>query len=890
MDKLCKELDEAKAEIKKPKAEYQIKEELSNSLKKAHNEQLLKFQEAEIAQELTAKFEELTEARHLLEGLKSGLHEKELSLSQLDSAKEKLSANCREKLQRETRKLVSTLDEALGEKKEPQCVGLKKHLLVSEKKCVEAEQKAQEPKEVRIRNDVILKLEEENRSIQDQLKWNIEQFKHLEEAHKQLQDQFRLTEAAWEMDKSAMYEENFSLQTRLDSQTSISNSLHTQLEICNRALAHQESRRKLLEVQLSEFKHRCKNEFQEDKMKFESLTAHRDEEIAELRYSQGNKEAFFKELILRVAHLEQENQEHVESLKELEESQRSTGTASLVTKLHNELKCLVQVRCSCSKNLKARESEGRSQLEEIKSNITRYKSELKSKEKEIQESHMDLENFHSTVDVLNEEISILLMVLKLEFSEAYSKLLNELRDCSKEKDDNIAFLAEQWEMKNGARNKAQAQLHLEQEHEKLAALLKRIESLEFMDQRQILLMKELEKLKRMLRESSESQLQLKQQVLQMENALKYDRREIFDTLEKAELELAEKIRDGNELKFELQNLKFTAKSLKNCLGESEYTCREMETSLIVEAENEKTLEQEKECILGIVKEQDNPKPSMVAQQATTSEREALEALIEEERDNLLQISEEKNSYIDTVHNDASWLMEDSFRRELEVEYCTELETKKAFKMEEERLLKILNEKEQKFRDLQVLVTSMEEDLISTVTSYFSEITEIQIETSVISETLNNVEHQRKLEIEEKNKVISELEEELKAQKLETEKLTNQFGNEKNSMMVLIKELELENGVLLQDIKKLSEEKENTLMHIEEFCDQLSEISCEDSKLIKTLQELQSCEKETEPVVDAKVSVELHSSAKKNANSSFFPTTTKNEVEADERSPLKELNN
>ena len=203
MDESCKELDEAKAEIKKLKAEYQIKEELSNSLKKSRNEQVLKLQEAkqlivEQVQELNAKSEELSEGRHMLEGLKSSLHEKELSIRQLNSAKEKLSTNCREKLHKlegENRKLVSALDEALCEKKDLQqklsasnlqCEGVKKLLLVSEKKCVEVEQKAQTPKELKIRDDVILKLEEDNKSIQDQLKWKTKQFKHLEEAHKQL--------------------------------------------------------------------------------------------------------------------------------------------------------------------------------------------------------------------------------------------------------------------------------------------------------------------------------------------------------------------------------------------------------------------------------------------------------------------------------------------------------------------------------------------------------------------------------------------------------------------------------------------------------------------------------------------------------------------------------
>ncbi|TXG54018.1 hypothetical protein EZV62_019274 [Acer yangbiense] len=172
MNEMCKELDEAKKDIKKLKAEYQIKEELSDSLmKKSRNEQLLEFQEAkqliaEQVQELNAKSEELSEARNMLESLKSSLHEKELSIRQLNSAKEKLSTNSREKLHKlegENRKLVSALDEDLQQKLSAsnlQCEGVKKILLVSEKKCVEAEQKAQAPKELRIRDDVILKLED----------------------------------------------------------------------------------------------------------------------------------------------------------------------------------------------------------------------------------------------------------------------------------------------------------------------------------------------------------------------------------------------------------------------------------------------------------------------------------------------------------------------------------------------------------------------------------------------------------------------------------------------------------------------------------------------------------------------------------------------------------
>ena len=105
----------------------------------------------------------------------------------------------------------------------------------------------------------------------------------------------------------------------------------------------------------------------------------------------------------------------------------------------------------------------------------------------------------------------------------------------------------------------------------------------------------------------------------------------------------------------------------------------METSFLVQAENEVTVEQEKEFILSIVKKvQENPNISMVTEQVTISKREALEALVEE-RDHFLQICEEKDSYIDTLHKDISWLMEDSIRREFEVEVCTKLDAEKAFK-------------------------------------------------------------------------------------------------------------------------------------------------------------------------------------------------------------------
>uniref|UniRef100_A0A0V0GRC5 Putative ovule protein n=1 Tax=Solanum chacoense TaxID=4108 RepID=A0A0V0GRC5_SOLCH len=51
-----------------------------------------------------------------------------------------------------------------------------------------------------------------------------------------------------------MLEEFSSLQARLDSQTRISEDLQSQLRMSNQALAHQESRKKILEIEVSEFR------------------------------------------------------------------------------------------------------------------------------------------------------------------------------------------------------------------------------------------------------------------------------------------------------------------------------------------------------------------------------------------------------------------------------------------------------------------------------------------------------------------------------------------------------------------------------------------------------------------------------------------------------------
>ncbi|GMP25846.1 hypothetical protein CsSME_00002518 [Camellia sinensis var. sinensis] len=561
MERVCEELDEAKAEIEKLRAEHKIKTQLSESLKRAHNEQLIKIQEANAkiqkqAQEISEKADEISITKQMYEELKSSMSEKVAIIKNLSSGNIKLGINCDKKLRKweeEKRELVAALDVANSKNMDQgqklhayteELKGLKSLLSVSEKKFLEAEKRAKESKELRHRDDMLHKLEEENRKVQDQLKWKKEQFKHLEEAHEKLRGQFKASKKEWETEKSALLDEISALQTNLDSQTRIAEGLQSRLQMCNQALAHEESRRKCLEVQLSETK-TCFDsvlvECEEAKSKIECLTDQRDKDIASLRDLLGTKDMIHKEMEYRVGRLEQENQELRLSVKELQEAQIQEAGSSSLSKLRNKLKRLEHIHKDCSKNLSAKEDEWSSKLEKMEVDLTHCRYELERKDTVIKELQTELESCHSSImhlELQNEETSLMLFVLKSGILEARLKLSNEMRDMdlkNSEREEAVSLLKKLLEIKSAAL--VETQRNIEEDHEKMASLSRKLESLSLIEQQQLQLQDELERHKEMLKESSECQPHLTEQALLMKSDSENSEREEKVSLLMKQLEI-----------------------------------------------------------------------------------------------------------------------------------------------------------------------------------------------------------------------------------------------------------------------------------------------------------------------------------------------------------------
>ena len=1040
MDRAYEELHDAKAEIEKLKAEYKSKAELCENLKKAHNEQLIKLQEASLkiekqSQELNDKTQEISEVKQMCEELKCSFNEKESIIKRLSAANDKHRADYDGKClkwEKENRDLMLALDEAnkkimdqeqsIRAHKE-EIEGLKGCLSVSQKKCSEAEKRAEASKELSVRDDMLLNLEDENRKLKDQLKWKKEHFAHLEEAHEKLRNQFRASKKEWEQEKSSLFDEICSLQTSLDSQTRISEDLKNKLQICNQALAHEESRRKYLEVQVSEFQTRFENAFtecQDAKSVLDCLTTDRDNEISALRHSLGTKETIYKEMKYQARKLEQENKELRISLRELQEAQiQESGAPSSLAKLRNKLKSLEQMHRECTPNLKAKEAELSSQLEKLGAELNDCRSELENKDAAIKELMMEFEGCQSLAMQLkleNEE-------LKLRISEAQLKLANEkaemnVRDkereeniallmkqlemanaalseaqfklakekaglvvSDKEREDNVSLLMKQLEMKNAALVRAQidireerekaesllrkveslevieeqqllmqkelesyremkntalirAQTDIIEEREKAESLLRRVESLELIEEQQLIMQKELERYREMLEESSRCQLLLKEQVLQIESSSKEKLTEVCEALERANTELAEKICEENEIEFELQNWKSIAERLKGELEENHEVRKELEASLLAQIDVGETIKQEKNGLIQMLEEKDvrmdNLQQQILLQEQELKKREAEAASFagtetamsfESEKTSFFQTMTEKDKILEQLEKEVGWLEQESLRRELESAILSQIVAERTFEHEKEKIFHLLDEKNQRIDDLMQFVKSLEQKFNSSLVSFSSQLAEKQAEINLVHEAWERIaaaEILAVLEVEEKKLMVEELEDdirniqqklelqerslchsrqqaleieaELDAKQLEMKNLTTQMETKLQTSDAFINELKSEKRSLLEDVMKLSSDRENLLGFIAGLSDRISELSAADSQMMGVLSNMVHSFDNNSSGMVLKEDDELLQSVKENLNIQSSPSTKKYEAITDARPPFRERNN
>ncbi|CAH9099220.1 unnamed protein product [Cuscuta epithymum] len=444
MGALHEQLDEAFAEIEKLKTENKIKAESCESFKRAYNEQLIKSQTlsselAKITLLFDTKVEELSLSNQRYEELKSNVKEKEAAITHLSQANDRLRTDSAQKLKEleEANTSISmALDEANArnmdqeqkiESFRDEIERLRELAMASAQKTSSEVKKGKKVyNELREKDDVMLKLEQENMKLEEELKWKKEKYDLLIQAHEKIKKQFHQKEKEWKQEKDTLYEEISTLQVNLDSQSRCSEDLQNRLNFCKQALDSEENKRKSMEVQLSESKTWLDNvsaEYEEAKSRIISLTNQRDKEIEKLREASSQKDKIYKEMDYKSRKLERENQELMASLKELQEAGiKEAGIYSSSSKLKNKFK--------------AKEAE--------------WASKLKSKDNIITMLHDELQASHSFVNSIEEQKILLQIeadILKETLKEAMEQLVktnselqevnSELKQANEELEENF---------------------------------------------------------------------------------------------------------------------------------------------------------------------------------------------------------------------------------------------------------------------------------------------------------------------------------------------------------------------------------------------------------------------------------------------------------------------
>lgn len=345
----------------------------------------------------------------------------------------------------------------------------------------------------------------------------------------------------------------------------------------------------------------------------------------------------------------------------------------------------------------------------------------------------------------------------------------------------------------------------------------------------------------------------------------------------------------------------------------------MENSLPLEDENTNIFENEKENLICVSREhvrklEDQQQQIVILGARLAAKVEDIEACLQD-KENAVQTARKKDIVIENLQKDISMLKMECRRREIEAANNARFNVERGFMEEKQMFLKFIDEKEQTVTNLKELATSLERELTSTVISSFTDIVEKQVKIDALTDALDRRKCVTDKEIEEKNKLVLHLEEELcslhrrltqqeecfLSLKQEAEQLqalmetkileTENLMDEQRRMAGIIKQLEFNKGVLVRDSMKLLIERENLLAYIQKVCDHIGKFSSEDAEMMKVLGKmLPRPEEETEPAADLTRHDEFcNSTTGENSDTSLLATTKKLEASSDERSPLKEVN-
>ncbi|KAL9328556.1 hypothetical protein ACSQ67_003559 [Phaseolus vulgaris] len=434
----------------------------------------------------------------------------------------------------------------------------------------------------------------------------------------------------------------------------------------------------------------------------------------------------------------------------------------------------------------------------------------------------------------------------------------------------------------------------------------------------------------MLEESTKYQL-LEEKVLDMEVGFKEQLTEAYDALDRANIELDERICERSEMEFELRIWKSLVKRLKNGLEEELVMRKELENSLLDQVDFSESLNQEKYSLISKLVEKENEidclqqhaflfeqEPEVKETETSVPARGLTSESSETVEVSYLQIIEEKNKILEEFQKEVLRLEQESYRKQFESAVIAQRNVERTNEHEKENPIQIIEGKDMRTDEIMHQVTSLEQEFTSNLTSISSQLVEKQAEIIHAKEACNKItaaEVLAAIEIEEKKLMIDELEddiydmeqklklqevnwkqseqlalnveEEMNANQFKAKELLDRMENKLRGSDVFLQKVKIDNRSLLESATRLSSERDNLLGFVQGLDDKMSECTTVDTQLMDRLRRLVQSFENDFLGMNFRKDEELL--VKKNMMMHSSTGIKKSETFSDLRSPFKLLN-
>ncbi|KAK8673029.1 hypothetical protein V6N13_111385 [Hibiscus sabdariffa] len=379
--------------------------------------------------------------------------------------------------------------------------------------------------------------------------------------------------------------------------------------------------------------------------------------------------------------------------------------------------------------------------------------------------------------------------------------------------------------------------NLAEEREKVASLLRRVESLNLIERQWVITQKELESYKRRLEEASRRQTHLEEQTLQMENESREKLKEVCEDLDKTKSELTEEQERTASLIKRVESLDHI---------EDQWLLTQKELEKYKEMLEEASM---KTANLELVEERER----------TTSLMKRLESSHHLEEQCVPRL-EELDRYKE--------MFEESSSCQLQLE------------VQNSELKEIFNALEKENSKLMVKICEGHEiELELCIWKSIAEELEKELMIEELEKDIHNVQDKLLLQenfLSDSKKIALTIEAELEAKHLEMNNLTDQMEARLRTSEALVDNLKSEKTNLLKDNMKLSMDREILFGFFGGLGDGISEFSREDTQLMGFLERIVQSFDNNNPS-DFKGSGELFDSRKENKNSILPSPETKMEA-------------